>query len=211
MMVIGNAVGRQAEQHGERFHHGVAADVCVVEHEAVARIVARGLDARDQAVILRPHRAVLELAHALVDQADHVLDAVGHRRVDGDAGRLRIVAQEPARGRAGVRLEDHLGDRDHLGEDLDLLVHAGPAAEEHVDDFLEVEQPERQLEVLRRQRLRALVEAVAVFVVRIDQEHAQVRSRLEDLATSTATPLDLPTPVVPNTAKCLRTMSSTLM
>ena len=28
--------------------------------------------------------------------------------------------------------------------------------------------------------------------------------------SSSATPLDLPTPVVPNTAKCLRTMSSTL-
>ena len=79
------------------------------------------------------------------------------------------------------RLEHRLRDRHQLGEDLDLFVHARPAAEEHVDDFLEIEQPERQLQVLRRERLRAVVEAVAVFVVRIDQEHAQVRPRVEDL------------------------------
>ena len=84
--------------------------------------------------------------------------------------------------RSVVRREDRLRDRDQLGQDLDFLVHAGPAAEEHVDDLLEIEQPERQLQVLRREHLRAVVEAVAVFVVRIDQEHAQVGPRVEDLA-----------------------------
>ena len=53
----------------------------------------------------------------------------------------------------------------------------GRAAEEDVDDFLEVEQPERQLDVARREHLRGFAEEAAVFVVRVDQEDAQVRAR----------------------------------
>ena len=102
MMVIGLPFGGRRKSSRERLHHRVAADIGVVEHEGVARIVARGLDARDQAVILRPRRAVLELAHALVDQARRRRDAIGHRRVDGVAGEFAFVADEArvaARGR----------------------------------------------------------------------------------------------------------------
>ena len=60
------AVDRQAEQFAEDLHHHVF-DEQVVEHEGVARIVAERFDARDQPVILGPGRAVLELAHAVVD------------------------------------------------------------------------------------------------------------------------------------------------
>ena len=73
---------------------------------------------------------------------------------------------------------DALGERDDLGEDVDLLVHAGAAAEEHVDDFLEIEQPERQLQIARVEHQRAVAEAAAIFVVHVEQEDAQVRARL---------------------------------
>ena len=150
MIVIGLPFGRQPEQLAEDLRHGVAADIGVLEHEGVARVVAHRLDARDQPVIVHARRAVLELAHALVDQRDQVGQPIGHRRVDGVAGALRIdlLERQPI-GRAAVLRVAALGERDDLGEDLDLLVDARAAAEEDVDDLLEVEQPERQLQVAR--------------------------------------------------------------
>ena len=73
-----------------------------------------------------------------------------------------------------------LRQRNDFGEDLDFLVDAGPAAEEGVDRFLEIEQPERQPQIAWRQHLGLFAEAAAVFVVRIDQEDAQVRARIEN-------------------------------
>jgi len=40
-----------------------------------------------------------------------------------------------------------LGERDHLGENLHLLVAGGTAGEKDVDDLLEIEQPERQPQI----------------------------------------------------------------
>ena len=91
MMVIGLPFGRQAEQLAEDFRHGVAADIGVLEHEGVARMIAEGLNAPDQLVIDDRARTVLQLAHALVEQVDQILDAVGHRRVGGEAGVARIA------------------------------------------------------------------------------------------------------------------------
>ena len=93
------AVRRQAEQLAQRLAHRVAADVRVVEHEGVARIVAHRFDARDQLVIDHARGAVLELAHALVDQRDQVGEAIRHRGVDRVAGGLRVVALEHRRAR----------------------------------------------------------------------------------------------------------------
>ena len=45
------AIGGQAEQVADHLRHGVAADIGVVEHEGVARVVAHGFDARNQLVI----------------------------------------------------------------------------------------------------------------------------------------------------------------
>ncbi len=39
------AIGRQPEQITDHFRHGVAADIGVIEHERIARIVAHGFDA----------------------------------------------------------------------------------------------------------------------------------------------------------------------
>ena len=79
----------------QHFRHGVAADIGVLEHEGVARMIAERLDALKQLVVGRRARAVFELAHALVEQRDQVFDAVGHRRVGGVAGVLgsRLLGQ----------------------------------------------------------------------------------------------------------------------
>ncbi len=85
------AFRRQPEQVRENFRHGVAADIGVLEHEGVARMIAEGLNAADQLVIDHARIAVFQLAHALVEQVDQILDAVGHRRVGGEAGVARIA------------------------------------------------------------------------------------------------------------------------
>ena len=160
------------------FGHGVAADIGVVEHEGVARIVAHGLDARDQLVIDDARGAVFELAHALVDQGNQVDQAIGHRRVDGIADRLGVEALQPDPVGVLVLGIDRLRQRDDFGEDVELFGHAGPAGEQHVDDFLEVEQPERQLQIARIDHQRAIAEAAAVLVVNVEQEDPQIRPRL---------------------------------
>ncbi len=167
----------------DHFGHGVAADIGVVEHEGVARIVAHRVDARDQLVVDDARGAVLELAHALVDQRDQVDQAIGHRRIDGVADLPRIDALQPKADPVGVLVlgVDALRHRNHFGEDVELVGHAGPAAEQHVDDLLEVEQPERQLQIPRVEHLGALAEAAAVLIVHVEQEDAQVRPRLQDL------------------------------
>ena len=162
------------------FRHGVAADIGVVEHEGVARIVAHGLDARDQLVVDDARRAVLELAHALVDQRNQVDQAIGHRRVDGIADRLGIDALQSDPIGVLVLGIDPLRHRNDFGEDIEFLGHAGPAGEQHVDDFLEIEQPERQLQIARVENQRALAETAAVFVVNVEQEDPQIRPRLQN-------------------------------
>ena len=70
--------------------------------------------------------AVLELAHALVDQAGEIGQAVWHRRVDGEAGALGVdgLGGQPV-GRAAVLGVHALRERDDFGEDFDFLVDAG--------------------------------------------------------------------------------------
>ena len=98
-MVIGLPLAGRRNRWLIDFRHGVAADIGVVEHEGVARIVAHGLDARNQLVIDDARGAVLQLAHALVDQRNQVDQAVGHRRIDGIADRLGIGALRARPGR----------------------------------------------------------------------------------------------------------------
>ena len=145
-------------------------------------MIAEGFDALEQLVVDRRAGAVLKLAHPVVDDGDEVFDAVGHRRVDAVAGGLGVFL---FRQRAVVgALELHvggLGFRDRFRQNLDLVVDAGAAAEKRVDRFFEIEQPERQPQIARRQHLRLIAEAAAILVVRVDQEDAEVRPLLEDL------------------------------
>ena len=69
-----------------------------------------------------------------------------------------------------------------------MTIQAWAPAKEHVDRFLEIEQPERQFEVLRVQNLRPITEGVAVFVVRVDEEDPQVRPHLQNLAQDDGNP-----------------------
>jgi len=177
----GTAVGRQPEQVADDFRHGVAADVGVVEHERVARIVAHGLDARNQLVIDDARRAVLELAHAFVDQRNQVDQAIGNRGVDGIADHLGIDALQPEAIGVLVLGIDSLRHRNDFGENVEFFRHAGPAGEQHIDDLFEIEQPERQLQIARIENQRAVAETAAVFVVYVEQENPQIRPRLENL------------------------------
>ena len=88
------AVGLEPEQMAEQADHGVAADARILEHEGVARIVLDGLDPHHQAMIVHARRAVLELAHALVDQRQQVLQQIGHRRIDRVASALGVALLE---------------------------------------------------------------------------------------------------------------------
>ena len=135
-----------------------------------------------QLVVGRRARAVLQLAHAVVDHGDQIFDAVGHRRIDAVADALDVLL---LRQRAIVRALEldigGLGLGNGLRKNFDLFVDAGPAAEERIDGFLEVEQPERQPQIARREHLRLVAEAAAVFVVRVDQEDAKVGPLVENL------------------------------
>ena len=145
-------------------------------------MVAEGLNPPDQLVIDHARGAIFQLAHALVEQVDQVFDPVGHRRVSGEAAVARIALLGDRAFGAGAILQiDRLCHRNDFRQNLDFLVDARPAAEEGVDRLFEIEQPERQANVARREHLRLVAEAVAIFVVRIDQENAQIRPRLENL------------------------------
>src|SRR5204862_5404286 len=152
-------------------------------HEGVARIEAHRFDTLDQLVIDHARGTVFQLSHALVDQRDEIGETIGNRRVAGIAGRLGIAALEhrPVAGAKILRVVA-LRLRDQLGEHRDLFVEAGTAAEEDVDRLLEIEQPERQLQVARVEHQRAVAEAARIFVVAVEQKDSQVRPRVEDLA-----------------------------
>ena len=116
------AVGLEPEEVAQEARHRVAADARVLEHEGVARVVLDGLDPRHQAMIVHARRAVLELAHPLIDEPEQVLEEIGHGRIDAEAGALGVglLEREPV-GRGAVALVRALRDRDELGEDLELL------------------------------------------------------------------------------------------
>src|SRR6202023_2157561 len=117
---------------------------------------------------------------ALVDQRNQVDQAVGHRRIDGVADRFGVDTLQPEPIRILVLGIEALGHRNDLGEDIEFLRDAGTAGEQHVDDFLEVEQPERQFQVARVQHQRAVAETAAIFVVDVEQEYPQVRPGFEN-------------------------------
>ncbi len=131
---------------------------------------------------MHARRAIFELSHPLVDQPDQILHQIRRRRVDGVAGALGIdLAQaEAVRLRGALRQIHAFGDGDVLGEDFKLFLDRGAAGIDDVDQFLEVEQPERQLEVLRVDHVGARAETAAEFVVTVEQQDAHVRRRVHD-------------------------------
>ena len=179
------------------------------EHEAVARIGDRRFDAggaapcrtgRSFLLSSRPMRSSI-----MLDQVGH---AVGHRRVGGERSRWPRRSEAPA---AGVAVEV-LGERDEVAQDVEFLRHDFAAAEDHLGEFLEAEHPERQVE-------RAGIDAHAVFRAATLANSlcgSRIRTRRSGrasiaLRSSSDTAVDLPTPVVPTTAKWRASVSSMAM
>jgi hypothetical protein len=160
--------------------HGVAADIGVVEHERITRVVAHGFDARDQLVIDDARRAVLELAHPFVDQRNQIDQTIGHGRIRRIAVGLGIDPLQSNPIGILVLGIDALRHRNDFGENVEFFGNAGPTGEQHVDDLFEIEQPERQFQVTRIENERAFAEAAAVFVMHVEQENPQVRPGFEN-------------------------------
>src|SRR4029078_3877916 len=76
---------------------------------------------------------------------------------------------------------DALRHRNDFGENIKFLGNAGTAAEQHVDDLFEIEQPERQFQVARVEHQRAVAEAAAILVVDVKQEYPQGGASPENL------------------------------
>src|SRR5258708_16639406 len=74
----------------------------------------------------------------------------------------------------------YLRGLDDFGEDVEFFRDTGRAADQHIDDFLEIEQPERQLQVARIENKRALAEAAAVLVVNVEQKDTKIGARFEN-------------------------------
>ena len=120
-----------------------------------------------RADILRP----VERSHRSIEMADHLGHAIGHRRIDG-AGLV-----EPGSGEIGL-----LGGQDRVAEDLGLLGLV-IRAEHDFDDFLEVEQPIRQVQSFAGAEDHSLVaERGGIFAMRIDQHDMGMRVPLDDRA-----------------------------
>src|SRR5262245_22239465 len=139
------------------------------------------MNAHEQPLIEAGDRAVLELAHPALGKRNQLLHPVRHRGVDRvlAAFRLHLPIAAAAHHAAGVFV---LGERDQLRQQPDLILDVGMAAEDHLDDLVEIEQPERQPQVSGAYDMGAVLETGAVLVVRVDQQDAQVRARLHDLA-----------------------------
>ena len=144
-------------------------------------MIADRLNPRNQLVIDHSGRAVFQLAHLLVEERDQVFDAIGHRRIRGEAGIAGIaLLGDGAIGVGAVLQIGGLRLRNRFRQYFHFFVDPRPAAEESVNDLLEVEQPEGQPQISRRQHQRLVAEAAAIFVVWIDQKDAQVRPGLEN-------------------------------
>ena len=125
--------------------------------------------------------AVLQLAHPRIQERDEIGNAIGHWDVERVArADLAALGAQPALGGELLGVQ-RFRQRNDLGQKVDLFIEAGPAAEEHVDDLVEIEQPERQLEIARIEDLRTVAEAAAVFVVDVENEEPQVGAGLDDL------------------------------
>ena len=148
------AVRLEAEQMAEDFGHRVAADIGVLEHEGVARIVAQrvrcaksacGRCMREARFSSLPMRSSISAMRSCIsDRAPACRrcsrPSCGSMRLQAPIRSAILVLRcrwPFASGMSSARISTSSGD-------------AGAAAEQHVDDFLEIEQPERQLQIARR-------------------------------------------------------------
>ena len=106
----------------------------------------------------------------VVDVGDQLAQRIGNRRVDGDV--LGVLSG------AGVFA---LGVDDLAAQDGGLNLAVRPVAADHdLHDFLEIEQPVGQADVVRADHVAGHAEHVGVFVVRIEHDDVPVRVVLQD-------------------------------
>ena len=140
------------------------------EHEGIAPVGLQRVEAVLDAHVGRQLQRPLVLAHQVVDDAGHVGQAIGHRRVDGDGEFL-------AAGQLLLRLDDDVvQDR---GVDFR---RAARFADDQLLHLVEVQQPVRQLEIGRADHVRQLAERRAILVVRIEDEDVAMLMLAEDAA-----------------------------
>lgn len=153
------------------------ADRVVGEHEVIARIVDRS----DQAHLQRPQeglfRAAFRAADALVDQRQQIGHAVGNRRVGGDRTLFRRAAHQ----RVVAAAEGTLGLRQDIAQHVELFGHRRAAAKHDLGKFLKPHQPEGQVERIGIDGDGVLGKGGGEFVMRIEDQDAQLRIRRDRL------------------------------
>src|SRR5215470_5331492 len=152
--------------------HRVPTDVGLLEHEGITGVVADQFDARYQAAVIHPRRAVLKLAHLLVNQSDQILEPIRHRRIDRKTRGLGICS--PNRRPFCPLSIEPFGDRNEFSKNLDFFIMTRPTAEKDLDHLVKSEQPKRQPEIARTKHQCGIPKTAPVFVMAIQQEYSQV-------------------------------------
>jgi hypothetical protein len=174
------SAGRNSEQRLQQVGHRVF-DRPAGKHELVAGVLRHRLDARLEAAEFWAVVLSVQLSELLVDGRKHVGHPVGNRGIHRVAAIVAFAAQE----RTGAFLPlpvAGLGEGNEVGKRIDLLLDARPPPIDHVGDLLEVEEPERQVQIAWADNGGLVGEGLMVLVVRVDQKNADGSVRLQELA-----------------------------
>ena len=172
------AIDGNAEDAREDLRHAVD-DGQRTEHEGVAAVLRNVVDAALQVAIGRQILFVFELTHALVDEARQIGNAVGHGCVDCETPLIDNATADLLVFVAAAGAIAALGHRNEFLQDLDFRLTVG-IADQHLDGFFEIQEPQRQLHVARTDDLGPLGECRRVFVVRIEQHDMGVGILFQD-------------------------------
>src|SRR5205085_12224531 len=74
-----------------------------------------------------------------------------------------------------------LRNRYELGQNFDFLIAGRSLGENDADHLIEIEQPERELQIARIEHQRVVAETMRVLVVSIEQENQQLRLSAQHL------------------------------
>ena len=103
--------------------HRVAADIGILEHEGVTRVVADCFDAGNQFVIVHARRSVLELTHPLVDHRNQVREPIRNRSIDRITDALPSVifgrSARPLQSGMGIA---RLSEGNDFGKNIDFFL-----------------------------------------------------------------------------------------
>ncbi len=138
----------------------------VGEHERKPSVIAQRFEAVLQAKVRHRGVRLVEPAHRLVDETKEIGYPKRRRRIDAQSFRRVTLARAVAARYGNGVFQDQC---------LSFLLLNGSAADQYPDHFLEVEKPERQLEIVDVDYLGGLSEGPTVFVVRVDEDDVRHR------------------------------------